>query len=195
MVEEYVEPGKSGTTTNRPALQRMLVDLAELRPTYVIFYDLSRVARDDFDALFLLRQIEAHGCKLESTLERVDDTPAGKLLYTIMAGVNAFRSRGDAEKVRMGLARKHESGGTIGRAPIGYMNTRERIEGHLYATGDYTLTQLHAKLDDAGLRTPLTPKRAPAPLSRSNIHRLLQDDYYVGIVTYKGVKRRGGTSR
>lgn len=211
VVEEYVEPGKSGTTTNRPALQRMLLDLAALRPTYVIFYDLSRVARDDFDALFLLRQIEAHGCKLESTLERVDDTPAGKLLYTIMAGVNAFRSRGDAEKVRMGLARKHESGGTIGRAPIGYMNTRERIEGRevrtvgidpergplvqlafdLYATGDYTLTQLHAKLDDAGLRTPLTPKRAPAPLSRSNIHRLLQDDYYVGIVTYKGVKREG----
>jgi len=101
VVREYVEPGKSGTSTNRPALQRMLGELEELKPDYVIFYDLSRVARDDFDALWLLREIEGRGCKLESTLERVDNTPAGKLLYTVMAGVNAFRSRGDAEKVKL----------------------------------------------------------------------------------------------
>ena len=48
VIREYVEPGKSGTSTNRPALQRMLAELDELKPDYVIFYDLSRVARDDF---------------------------------------------------------------------------------------------------------------------------------------------------
>jgi len=48
VIREYVEPGKSGTTTNRPALQRMLGELDELKPDYAIFYDLSRVARDDF---------------------------------------------------------------------------------------------------------------------------------------------------
>jgi DNA invertase Pin-like site-specific DNA recombinase len=62
----------------RAALQRMLGELGELKPDYVIFYDLSRVARDDFDALWLLREIEGRGCKLESTLERVDDTPSPK---------------------------------------------------------------------------------------------------------------------
>ncbi len=100
VVAEFVEPGRSGTSTNRPALQEMLRALPELRPDYAIFYDLSRAARDDFDALWLLREIESHGTKLESTLERIDDSPAGKLLYTVMAGVNAFRSRGDAEKIR-----------------------------------------------------------------------------------------------
>jgi hypothetical protein len=43
--------------------------------------------------------------------------------------VNAFSSRGDAEKVKLGMARKHAEGGTMGRAPIGYLNTREKIEG------------------------------------------------------------------
>jgi DNA invertase Pin-like site-specific DNA recombinase len=127
IVAEYVEPGRSGTNTQRPALQKMLAALPKLQPTYVIFYDLSRVARDDFDALWLLREIESTGAKLESTLERTDNTPAGRLLYTVMAGVNAFRSRSDAEKVKMGVERKHADGGSHGPARLGYLNVRENV--------------------------------------------------------------------
>ena len=39
VIREYVEPGKSGTSTNRPALQKMLSDLSELEIDYVIVYD------------------------------------------------------------------------------------------------------------------------------------------------------------
>ena len=212
IVAEFVESGRSGTNTQRPALQSMLAKLPELRPTYVIFYDLSRVARDDFDALWLLREIESNGSKLESTLERTDNTPAGRLLYTIMAGVNAFRSRSDAEKVKMGLSRKHADGGTLGRAPVGYINTRERIDGReirtvaidperaplvrmafeAYAGGDYSISSLRDRLEEAGLRSRTTPKCAPAPLCRSKIHKMLRDDYYIGVVTWDGAKNPDG---
>ncbi len=212
VVAEYVEAGRSGTNTQRPALQDMLTKLPELRPTYVIFYDLSRVARDDFDALWLLREIEGNGSKLESTLERTDNTPAGRLLYTIMAGVNAFRSRSDAEKVKMGLSRKHADGGTLGKAPIGYLNTRERIDGReistvvidperaplvrmafeAYAGGDYSISALRDRLEEAGLRTRMTPKCAPKPLCRSKVHKMLRDDYYIGVVTWDGAKNPDG---
>src|SRR5947209_20043475 len=43
VLEEYVEYGVSGRTTQRPALQRMLAELKVHRPTYVIVYDLSRL--------------------------------------------------------------------------------------------------------------------------------------------------------
>ena len=33
VIAEYVEPGKSARSTNRPALQRMLTELSDLRPT------------------------------------------------------------------------------------------------------------------------------------------------------------------
>ncbi len=211
VVGEYVEPGKSGTSTRRPALQRMLVDLAELKPTYVIVYDLSRVARDDFDALWLLREIEGAGCKLESTLERVDDTPAGKLLYTVMAGVNAFRSRGDAEKVRMGMRSKHLKGETVRAAPIGYLNVRRYDNGReirtievdperapfvrtafdLYATGQHSIAQLTEILDSMGLRTKPTRKRPAHPLGKSVVEKMLHQDYYIGVVTWKGEKVDG----
>ena len=211
VIREYVEPGKSGTNTNRPALQRMLSELEALKPDYVIFYDLSRVARDDFDALWLLREIEGRGCKLESTLERVDDTPAGKLLYTVMAGVNAFRSRGDAEKVKLGLERKHQTGGSHGPARLGYLNVREQVGERqvasialdperaplirllfdLAASGDMTLTTLTDLLNEAGLRTRPTATRPSRPVARTSIHRILRDDYYTGIVTRNGIKRPG----
>ena len=180
-------------------------------PDYVIFYDLSRVARDDFDALWLLREIEGRGCKLESTLERVDDTPAGKLLYTVMAGVNAFRSRGDAEKVKLGLDRKYQTGGSHGPARLGYLNIREQVGDRqvasialdperaeligilfdLAATGQHTLTTLVDLITDAGLRTRPTATRPARPVARTTIHRILRDDYYTGVVTRGGVKRPG----
>jgi site-specific DNA recombinase len=211
VIREYVEPGKSGTSTKRPALQQMLSDLVDMSSTYVIVYDLSRVARDDFDALWLLREIEGRGCKLESTLERVDDTPAGKLLYTVMAGVNAFRSRGDAEKVKMGLRRKHSQGGTPGAAPIGYCNVRHVDSGReirtievdperaplirtafeLYATGQHSVFSLTDILESMSLRTLATHKRPSRPMGRSAVHRMLSNDYYVGVVTMKGQKAQG----
>jgi site-specific DNA recombinase len=211
VIAEFVEYGRSGTSTQRDALQQLLAELPKLKPTYVIIYDLSRLARDDFDALWLLSEIEKHGAKLESTLERIDDSPAGKLLYTVMAGVNAFRSRGDAVKVKSGLERKFLAGGHMGPAPIGYSNAHEvvgdrevavvvpdperrelvQMAFELFATGDYSITTLVDVLEDAGLRYRSTPKKPGKPMNRSMVHRMLKNDFYIGIVTLKGAKRDG----
>jgi site-specific DNA recombinase len=211
VITEFVEPGRTGTNTRRPALQEMLAKLPELKPTYVIFYDLSRVAREELDAFWLLGEIKRCGAKLESTLERIDDSPQGLLLFAIMAGVNAFRSRGDGEKVKLGHERKFIDGGTIGPARTGYLNVREDVDGRdvaavavdperaahiqlafdLAATGEHTITTITDILADAGLRTRATRARPSGPLSRSMIHRILRDDYYLGIVTRNGVKRTG----
>jgi site-specific DNA recombinase len=211
IVREYVEPGKTATNMRRPELQRMLAELGDVRPTYVIFYDLSRVARDEFDAFWLLREIEACDAKLESTLERVDDTSTGMLMYGIMASLNAFRSRRDGEKVKVSLERKFLDGGTVGIAHIGYLNVREKVNGRevaavavddervayiqmafdLAATGDHTITTITKILESAGLRTRGSYKRPSKPLHRSIVHRMLRDDYYVGIVTHNGVKGNG----
>jgi site-specific DNA recombinase len=211
VVGEYVEPGKTATNIRRPALQQMLSDLAQLRPTYVIFYDLSRVAREELDAFWLLAEIKRHGAKLESTLEHIADDDTGMLIYTILAGVNAHRSRSDGKKVKMGLDRKFADGGTHGVAPIGYLNIREIIEGRevrsvaidperaelvqlgfeAFATGEYSVTTLHTMLDEIGLRTRPTEKRPAKALSRNGIYKMLRDDYYIGMVTRAGAKREG----
>jgi len=211
VIGEYVEPGKSATTTNRPALQRMLAELPELQPDYVIVYDLSRSARDEFDAFWLLREITANGAKLESTQERVDESAEGMLQFAIMSGVNAFRSRNDGKKVKLGLDRKHAEGGTIGPARIGYLNVTEEVEGRRIAavavdpvraplvrmafdlalTGDHSISAITEILEGAGLTTRPSPTRAARPLGRSSVHRMLTCDYYTGVVTRNGLSVPG----
>jgi SOS regulatory protein LexA len=211
IIGEYVEPGRTATNIRRPALQRMLSELAQLRPSYVIFYDLSRVAREELDAFWLLAEIKRHGAKLESTLEHIADDDTGMLIYTILAGVNAHRSRSDGKKVKMGLDRKFADGGTHGVAPIGYLNIRDTDNGkevrsvaidperaalvqlgfEAFATGDYSITTLREMLEEIGLRTRATARRPAKPLSRNGVYKILRDDYYIGIVTRDGVKREG----
>ncbi len=212
VIREYVEPGKTATNTRRPALRRMLSELSDLRATFAIFHDLSKVAREEVDAFWLLGEIRSHGTKLESTLERVDDSPQGMFMFGIMASVHAFRSRGDAQKVKMGLDRKFADGGTHGAARVGYLNIREttingkevrsiatdpdRVElvqlgFEAFATGEYSITTLREMLEEVGLRTRPTPKRPAKPLSRNGVYKMLRDDYYIGIVTRGGVKREG----
>ena len=169
------------------------------------------MARDEFDAFWLLREIESFGAKLESTLERIDNDDTGMLLYTVMAGVNAHRSRSDGKKVKLGLDRKFADGGTHGVAPVGYLNIREMVNGkevrsiaidpervglvqdgfEAFATGEYSITTLCEMLEETGLRTRPTPRRPAKPLSRNGVYKMLRDDYYVGVVTRGGVKREG----
>ncbi len=60
-----------------------------------------------------------------------------------------------------------------------------------YASGDWTVTQLHAELADRGLVTAPTPKRASKPLAISSVHRMLTNPYYKGDVIYRGVRHKG----
>ena len=211
VIRTYIKAGRTGTNTNRDALKTLLAELSGLAPTYVIFYDLSRVARDEPDAFWLLGQIKQAGSRLVSTREPVDDSPQGLLLFAIMAGVNAFRSRDDGQKVKMGVERKHADGGSHGPARLGYLNARENVQGRevavvsvdehraslirlafeAYATGEHTLSTLTEFLEDVGLRTRPTATRPSRPVSRASLARILRDDYYLGIVSLRGAKAEG----
>ena len=55
-----------------------------------------------------------------------------------------------------------------------------------YATGDYTLDHLAATMADLGLASRPTAKSSAKPLSRGQLHRMLNDPYYAGFVVYEG---------
>jgi site-specific DNA recombinase len=148
---------------------------------------------------------------IQSTQERIDNTPNGRMIYSITAAVNANRIRQDAEKVKGGLARKFMEGGHMGPAPIGYCNDRMLLPGRevrvvtvdperadlvrdafeLYATGNFTLSTLTDILEVKGLRRRATPKKPERPMSRGSAYNMLRDDFYIGVVTFKGEKRAG----
>src|SRR5262249_24368516 len=57
----------------------------------------------------------------------------------------------------------------------------------LFATGQYVITSLRAKLTEAGLRMPHNAQ----PIALQTLNSLLRDRYYIGYVTYKGIEYKG----
>ena len=214
IVDEYVELGRSGTkTVNRPEFQAMLERLHTRGDVdCVMVYKLSRLNRSRFDDAVTMMELRKANVTLVSATENIDETPEGQLVHGMLAAVNEYRSAADGADIRIKLLRKIEQGGTIGPAPLGYLNIIETIEGRrintigldperaplirkafeLYATGDYSCEHLQQKLTYLGLTTRPSAKRpTPKPLAVSTIHRLLADPYYTGIVTFIGKQYPG----
>jgi site-specific DNA recombinase len=106
---------------------------------------------------------------------------------------------------------KVRRGGTVNKAPIGYLNVRhvrdgrevrtvevDEVRGPLitwafdaYATGEWSLTALTDALVAEGLTTVPSAQLAEKPIPRATLHRLLRNPYYTGLVVRHGVTYPG----
>jgi len=162
-----------------------------------IVHKLDRLARnraDDVAIHLALRQAEV---TLVSATENIDETPTGMLLHGIMSTIAEFYSRNLAGEVTKGLQQKAAGGGTVSKAPLGYLNVRERDpQGRevrtvtvdperaplvawafeAYATGNRSLSDLADELAARGLTSLPTPKRPAKPNGVSTLQRMLRMD-------------------
>jgi site-specific DNA recombinase len=212
VVESFVERGESGTSTSgRRALTAMLARLSEGDIDYVIVHKVDRLARKRADDSAILQAIRDAGATLVSVSENIDETPSGMLLHGIMASIAEFYSMNLAAEVMKGTTEKAKRGGTPGRPPIGYLNVREVVDGYeirtigldperdwlvtlafrLYATGDYSLSELAAILEAKGLRNRPRRGQPVTALGVNRLSALLRHDYYIGVVTYAGLVSKG----
>lgn len=208
VVREYVEPGRSATSLDkRVAFQQMMADLPTLpNVKYVIVYMMSRAFRNALEELTTKAQLAKMGITLISAKENFGDGYLGDAMQGILAIFNELQVRMSGDDIRTKMANKARNGGTVSRAPIGYLNVAKRVEGReirtviidpergplirlafeLYATGDYTLDDLSEELYDRGLRTRPTAGRPAQAISVSRLSDLLRDRYYVGVITFQG---------
>ena len=213
VVKEFADRGESARSANRPELQKMLAYLKEDGGIdYVIVHKLDRLARNRADDVEINRAFEEAGVRLVSTSENIDQTPGGMLLHGIMSSIAEFYSRNLANEVIKGMGEKARNGGTLGKAPLGYVNVRAKDENGReirtialdeeraplirlafteYATGNWTVSQLAKHLNTLGLSIPPTPRRCAKPITATRLHEILRHPYYKGIVTFQGVEYAG----
>lgn len=212
--KEFVDRGASAKSADRPQLQAMLEYVRENadRIDYVIVHKVDRLARNRGDDIDIMRTLRECGVQLVSASESIDDTPAGMLLHGIMSSIAEFYSQNLATEVKKGMGEKVKNGGTIGRAPIGYMNVRRvddkgreertvvldperapliKIAFEEYATGNWTVAELAEHLAACGLTTRSTPKIPSVPITLKTLHKVLVNPYYKGVVVYKNVQHEG----
>lgn len=175
VVKVFVEPGRTATTVDgRKEFQRMMAFIrADKDIDYLIVFARSRLFRNSIDAAITKRELKKFGTVIVSILDYTEDTPVGDLVATVLDAVNEYQSKAQGADISLKMAAKVQRGGTVGPAKLGYLNVREKFDGHevrtiardperwdlvrmafeLYATGTYGLRQLRDTLTDSGLRT------------------------------------------
>jgi site-specific DNA recombinase len=213
IVGDYAELGLTATSMDkRPEFQKMLARIRNERDVdCVIVYKLSRMNRNRIEDALVMEQLRKYDVSIVSATEGIDATRNGQLLHGILASINEFRSAEDGADIRDKLSYKARNGGTIGLAPLGYVNTKEIFEGRrintvaideerasfvvrafeLYATGEYSVKTLHRQLTAEGLTTRPTPKRPSAPIAASKLASLLRNRYYIGVIVHRGLEYDG----
>ena len=213
VVKEFADRGESARSANRPELQKMLAYLKEDGGIdYVIVHKLDRLARNRADDVEINRAFEEAGVRLVSTSENIDQTPGGMLLHGIMSSIAEFYSRNLANEVIKGMGEKARNGGTLGKAPLGYVNVRGKDEHGRevrtvaldeeraplvrlafteYATGNWTARQLAEHLNNRGLTIPPTARKPTNPVSVRLLQTLLRNPYYKGVISFQGVEYAG----
>ena len=90
----YIDEAVSGKTANkRNAFFELLSDVKNGLYDIVVVYKYSRFARNLMEATLYRQQIEKHGAKLVSAMERIDDTtPEGRMMRNIIMSMDEYYS-------------------------------------------------------------------------------------------------------
>ncbi len=210
---EFVEPGYSAKTIDkRPVFRDLLRYLADHPAVrYVIVYMRSRAFRNRFDAAIVESQLNKMGVRLISAKEDFGEGPHAVAMEGMLDVMNHLMNTLQGLDIQEKMRTKALNGGTLGIAKVGYVNTRVEYEGkqintialdpdraplvrmafELYATGDYGLERLEAKMADLGLTARARGDIPERPVSFKLLHRMLQDPYYAGWVIVDGQLRPG----
>jgi DNA invertase Pin-like site-specific DNA recombinase len=181
---------------------------AATRVDYIIVWSLSRWARDTVDhwqARGIMRDV---GARLISITEPIagEDTPAAFLYESSIVAQNQYQSMQTGEQVKRGLYTKARLGGSYGSRRLGYLKDVDRLpdgrhvaivtfdpERHhfltagfqLYASGEYSVSQLADELYRLGLRSLPMGKRPGGKVGTTAWQRMLRNPYYLGQIVYK----------
>lgn len=198
----FLDDGKSGRTTQRPAFQDLLKAIDDFKVDALIIYKIDRFARNVSDFRDTRKEIEAKGLEMVSVLEG-NVTKGSSLIANILASVAEWESDVNGQRTRDALMQKFREGWQPTPPPIGYRSVggdRERKSCEpdpytapvikelfeLYATGSYSIMEVQEWLSERNIIS-----RNGTSLGHSVIHTILNNPFYYGIIRWHGEGKTG----
>ncbi|MDD2859006.1 MAG: recombinase family protein [Candidatus Nanopelagicales bacterium] len=194
------DPGISGRTWDRPAVQRVMGMIAAREADIVLLWKWSRLSRSRRDWAVAVDKIEAAGGRVESATEPVDATTAtGRFTRGMLAEMAAFESDRMGEVWKEVHQRRISKGlPSRGGPRFGYQRQDDGtylvdpLSGPLLAQAYQRVADGHstravtAWLNASGART-----LAGRPWTRDRLTRVLDSGFGAGLLVRQG--RRGTT--
>ena len=200
----YDDGGYSGGTLDRPALQRLLADIADAKVDAVVVYKIDRLTRSLFDFAKIVEAFDARGVSFVSITQQFNTTTSmGRLTLNVLLSFAQFEREVAGERIRDKIAASKKKGMWMGGLPpLGYdvrdrklVVNREEAKTLLHIFRRYielrSVRALKVELDAAGIRSKHRTFAdgtiyGSHKLSRGALYLMLQNRIYRGEVTHKG---------
>lgn len=189
----FIDAGESAKTANRPEFLRLLAHCRTNKKflQVLVVHTLSRFSRNTQDHHAIRGLLLGFGITLRSVTEPTDDSPEGRFIEDMVAGIATYENRSKARRTRAAMSAALENGRWTFKAPIGYLNARSRTGPSLledpergslirqafkeFTSGCRTRSQVLDRVTALGLRTA-----KGARLSAQTFHAVLRNPIYAG---------------
>lgn len=213
LVAVYADKGISGKSmTNRLQLQQMLKDAKEGKFDEVWVWKTNRLARNQYDLLTIVKELERYNVAFKSCSEAFETTTsAGRLMMNLLASIGEFERETIVDNVKMGMKQRARTGKWNGGIVLGYKsvivnenNTRLEVVSveastvrkifELYSSGK-GLKAITNQLNHEGYKT-----KKGNMFGTGGVKDILMNPVYIGKIRYNvrenwSEKRRKGYNK
>lgn len=211
LVDVYADKGLSGAKIeHRIQLQQMIKDAKEGKFELILFYKLSRFARNAREYQNLSHELEQHEVRLASVKEGIDPTTqTGKLISGVLALFAEWEHETIKEQMSVNrMAKWKDLRSFVGRPPYGYIWNKEREQleinqseakiykriVNMYINQGKSYSDIVIDLNNEGLKCKKASWSSPV------IGRILKNpayygNYVVNQYVYEDSNRGAGTRR
>ncbi|HEY0958267.1 MAG TPA: recombinase family protein [Novosphingobium sp.] len=205
----YDDGGWSGGNMDRPALKRLLHDIAQRRVDVVVVYKVDRLTRSLMDFARIVESFDANNVSFVSVTQAFNTTSSmGRLTLNVLLSFAQFEREVTGERIRDKIAASKARGMWMGgNIPLGYDLGDRKLVVNAVEADQVELTfrqylslgsipKVAKYLDQSGL----TSKRWTARSGRTHggtrlscgaIAHILSNRVYVGEIVHKGKIHRG----
>jgi site-specific DNA recombinase len=207
--KDYDDGGFSGARMDRPALQRLLADIAAGRVDTIVVYKIDRLTRSLADFAKIVEILDARSASFVSVTQQFNTTTSmGRLTLNVLLSFAQFEREVIGERIRDKIAASKNKGMWMGGVPpLGY-RVRDRklviVDGEAEIVR--TIFRRYAELGSVRLlRDALEARGVKSkswtsasgrliggkPFSRGALYLILQNRLYRGEIVHKGQSHPG----
>lgn len=201
---QYNDGGFSGGNTDRPDLNRLLVDIKNGKVDIVVVYKVDRLSRSLHDFAKMMDLFDQYNVSFVSITQQFNTTSAmGRLTLNILLSFAQFEREVTGERIRDKIAASKRKGLWMGgRVPLGYNAIDRQLEinldeAHIVHTifslyqQTQSVTTVCKQVKSLGFKTKYHRTRAGEltggnHFTKQSIYKILNNRIYLGEIPHNG---------
>lgn len=182
----YIDPGYSGSNTNRPAFQQLMRDVVLRKFKFLLVYKLDRLHRNLFQLLQTINKLKEYRIHFISSAENIDtSTAVGMMQLGILGTIAEFERNATIERVKLVFDDMEKKGHIYLHLPMGYRSIKQN--GHVIAVEPDKKAPIVQDIFRAKLYgKPVKWICSSTGLQVFSLYRILHNPFYAGYVRFRG---------